>query len=547
LDGWEKLARQRDIAAYVVESRRHVHDAFAALPIFRRTREQALYNYCAVLEVESFKAAANQTQLFSAGRAAVESGIQAIPALFERCSPGQTDPQVDEILFSEAYNLFVFSRALEQVQYSFALADKGQFEIYVAKRDPRITFAYAVADSDITDTFRRSGELLERSGFAQPSGADAEAMAKAVADVRASLNEEIRFASPDRITYEYTPDLSARVARWAELLKNAVQWDLSPWVKLGEISLATLRRFWGAVLAISNTHDLAHLNACAGDCHKWAIGSRVNLRPRKEWIGILSAITGLSKDDTATILGWLTFDLGISAKTPMLQPFLEILSDQLCVPSLFLITNNFERNFLRLLNRHPALIGYSGAVNASKEPLALAEMSALFPGPTYRTKQQVVLPKTDADLVVYEGATGWVMILQHKWLIGPDTASESASNDDELNKGIRQGVLARDYWRREPGHLRNALSLPGDAPITNVEACVVCRGADATGFLAVPAIPVITETAFRSLLNPRCGLQTLWTLLNARPDLTEAVGRFRDVTYTVPLAGYEFVLPGLAL
>jgi len=91
--------RKRDIAAYVVESRRNIQNAFAALPIFRRTREQALYHYCAVLEVESYQAGANQVQHFSAGRAAVESSIRAIPALFERCGPGQTDTRIDEILF----------------------------------------------------------------------------------------------------------------------------------------------------------------------------------------------------------------------------------------------------------------------------------------------------------------------------------------------------------------------------------------------------------------------------------------------------------------
>jgi hypothetical protein len=74
----------------------------------------------------------------------------------------------------------------------------------------------------------------------------------------------------------------------------------------------------------------------------------------------------------------------------------------------------------------------------SKEPRALAEIAARFPEPDYRTKPQVVLPKTDADLVVYERATGCAIVLQHKWLIAPDTLNESASNDEELNSGARR-------------------------------------------------------------------------------------------------------------
>jgi hypothetical protein len=38
----------------------------------------------------------------------------------------------------------------------------------------------------------------------------------------------------------------------------------------------------------------------------------------------------------------------------------------------------------------------------------------------------------------------------------------------------------------------------------------------------------------------------LWELVNARPDLDESAQRFRDVKYTVSLAGFEFVIPGLA-
>ena len=401
-------------------------------------RELAIYHYCAVLEVESYKTEASQEKLFSAGRAAVESGIRAIPALFERCAPGATDPRIDQGLFSEAYELFVFSRAYEQVEYSLALADKGQFEIHVAKHDPRITLTYAATASDATDTFRRSSEILERAGLTRPSAGVEEGMATVI-EVRNCLDRGIRFTTPDRISYEYAADLSSLVTRWAKFLESEVGWELSPAIMLGAISLAELRRFWAAVLAVSNTHDLAHLSASGGDSRKWPIGSRVDLRTREEWVRTLSAISGLGTQATATALGWLTFDPRISAKTPMLQPFLEILPDQLCVPSLFLITNNFERNFLRLINRHPALLQYANAINTSKEPRALAEISALFPGPAYRTKPQVRIPTTDADLVIYEAATGWVLVVQHKWLIGPDTANESAANDDELSKGVRAG------------------------------------------------------------------------------------------------------------
>ena len=41
-------------------------------------------------------------------------------------------------------------------------------------------------------------------------------------------------------------------------------------------------------------------------------------------------------------------------------------------------------------------------------------------------------------------ASGFVLIVQHRWLIVPDTVNESSANDEELGRGVRQGRDARD-------------------------------------------------------------------------------------------------------
>jgi hypothetical protein len=261
---------------------------------------------------------------------------------------------------------------------------------------------------------------------------------------------------------------------------------------------------------------------------------------------VLTAVSGLPASSTTALVDWLTFSPAISSKTPMPQPFLALGSERLCVPYLFLAANNFERNLLKLINRHPNLLRYSNAVNKAKEPLALQQLSLLFPVPPFATKSQVLLPATEADLVIYEGASGWALILQHKWLIGPDTASESASNDDELSKGVRQALIAREHWRNNPNHLHRELGLHAHQTITNIEALVICRGAEPTGFFRAE-VPVLTESAFRSLLNPLSGLPTLWGRIVSRPDLNTAASRTEDVTYLVELAGYEFAMQGLEM
>lgn len=201
-----------DNVKFVLEARRKIDEAFAVSALFGRTREEALYHYCAILDVEAYKAQASQGQLFSAGRSAVESSIKAIPAILANCQGGKADVRINPVIFSEAYEFFVFSRDYEQVQYSFALAEKGQFEAQSVPGTRRIVFSYVSSDSDAIDTLRRSGELIERSGLGQPTTDDAVLMGPVVAKVQSTLERLIRFTAVDCISFEYSPERCRELA-----------------------------------------------------------------------------------------------------------------------------------------------------------------------------------------------------------------------------------------------------------------------------------------------------------------------------------------------
>jgi len=540
------VGQKRDGAAFVAEARREIDRSFEALPIFQRPRGQALYHYVAVLEVEAFKAGGDPSRFFGAHRSAVESSFHAIPGVVRRCARGTPEQlRIDRAVFGEAQELFVFSYKLEQVEYSLALAGKGQFEIHVAARDPRITFAYASQEADSADSLLRTHELTEKLGTA-PAQGEIERHATAVQMVRGCLEGAVSAIGPERITYEYTPDLTASVSEFARLCTMPQDWELPPDVSLGSFSLGGLRRFWAAVLAVSMAHELAHQIASGGDINKWPIGTIVNARKRDDWIALLSSIAELPSAMVSELFKLYIFDPAVSEKTPIIQPFLEVAPDDFCAPSLFLVGNDIERNFLKLVNRHPGLRRFVDAIRRAKEPLALSQLESLFLEPAFRTRKQVVLPGiTDADLVIYEHASGFVLIVQHKWLIAPDTINESSANDEELGRGVRQGRDACDCWRGSPAGLRTALGLPSTALITAMEGVVVCRGAEPTGFMSRTSPPIITEKAFRALLAPQPNLPALWAALNARPDQAASAKSFRDTTASLELAGYEFVIPVL--
>jgi hypothetical protein len=155
---------------------------------------------------------------------------------------------------------------------------------------------------------------------------------------------------------------------------------------------------------------------------------------------------------------------------------------------------------------------------------------------------------TDIDLLVSEIENNFVLVIQHKWLIGPDALNESISNDDRLVEGVTQATNSCEYLRNNPEFLRAQLELARHHEIQQVEGVVVCRGLDGTGFLEkAPNIPIITEPAFVDLMAGAKDLPTLWGRLTSRPDHRRAAARVADIKTKIELSDYEFVLPGLAV
>jgi hypothetical protein len=164
------MAVNRDKAMVVAEAKQRIAECFDGLAIFQRERGQALYHYCAVPEVEAFKAAGKPTVYFAVHRDAVESSFHAIPGIMQRCQKaGKSQPQMDQDVFAEAYELFQFSRRRESVEHNLQLAEKGQFDVFVAKRDPRITFVYADSAADSADTLLRTYGVDEAMGIQHSS------------------------------------------------------------------------------------------------------------------------------------------------------------------------------------------------------------------------------------------------------------------------------------------------------------------------------------------------------------------------------------------
>jgi hypothetical protein len=201
---------------------------------------------------------------------------------------------------------------------------------------------------------------------------------------------------------------------------------------------------------------------------------------------------------------------------------------------------------MKLLTRHPKLRPFVNSITSIKEPIALRDLAKLFAAPAFITEPTVVVAGvTDADLVVYERSSGFILVIQHKWLTAPESVRESSSNDERLKEGVNQAMKSRDAFRNDHSLLRNALHLSSSEIIFQIEGAVVSREAEQTGFLETPAVPIVLESAFVNLWNQSKSLAELWTNLNTRPDHTKAAANFDDTFAKFKLAGYCFIVPVL--
>jgi hypothetical protein len=72
---------------------------------------------------------------------------------------------------------------------------------------------------------------------------------------------------------------------------------------------------------------------------------------------------------------------------------------------------------------------------------------------------------------VYESSTGFALVIQHKWLIEPETVAESNSNDIQRSEGVLQAEKANQY---QTGPSRSEFEIPGHDCFNSHRAIRVC-------------------------------------------------------------------------
>jgi hypothetical protein len=529
--------------------RRELERKFEAFPLLKRDRATALYHFCVALELAPVPISDDADLELAKGRHVAETSMRAIPVIFGICHSASATPpfQVNPAVLAEADEFIAFTSRYDQIMYSFELADRGQFNVSYDPLEKQTVFTYASHDESAADTLLRTHE--RDSKIVDVSAADQAAAMQLHLEARTELNKTIFFTAPDAIGNPFSPAVLAVARKFADVVSRALRWEFPAELPIGNLTFRDVRRFWGALLSISMIHIGAHLLASQGGSQAMPRGSILPVKSREEWTGLIADLSGIGVGAVTEMLWWYTFDEKVSAATAPIQPFFEIAPGHLTVQLSLIPTLSIERNLQKLLSRHPILRKFYEQVKSAKEQIALEHLRGLFPKADFMVKPTIVIKDvTDADLLVYQRSSGFALVIQHKWLIAPETVKESGANDDELRKGAVQAVQSRDVFRNDHALVRRELGLPDDQKIDRVEAVVVCRGAEPTGFLGKQAVPIAVERSFEDLWKQSSGsLSELWNKLSTRPDHVEAASRYGDTALSITLGGLRFSLPMLSV
>lgn len=209
-----------------------------------------------------------------------------------------------------------------------------------------------------------------------------------------------------------------------------------------EYSVQEYYDFWVNLSALM----IAYLEACKvkyGRSQKRLRNSRILIMEPSEIADIVSKLGNISLDSSKNIVKDLVLDIQSRRPDIQVQPLVPTNARDLVLLSPHLIfTSNWEvcllRNWARLSTSK------YGEVVASKKVKLANQLATLLDGQNVKKaiNKEVVNNKDttigDIDLAVFDSESGYLALIQLKWLIEPDSFQEESNVREELIKGIEQ-------------------------------------------------------------------------------------------------------------
>jgi hypothetical protein len=549
------MSRQkRNPTEYLKRAEEQIDRGWKGLKIFQSDRAAALLKLVTAaddrMRLAFFSGVPVEAQLLTAVRPAQQGLNYGVRWINRRCkwSNSHIPEFVNEADAIEGVELLNYADAYDSAVLAFTNFHRGLYKPFLAARDPRITFQFSSEESDLDDTEKRAYELEEF--FAMPPEFSKDELSMPFSKLISMIPTKAEKQEGDRVSFRVNGELIEVLREVAESEMKMNPADIPVFWKFSGIPYENIRLYRGTLSALSYAHEFLHRSQIVSEIVGLGISSlafRMSVTELNQRISILS---GLDERVVERISQMFTFDGSIEHLDPICQPLLLANKRaEIIVPRAYVYASKWERNLLKLLAKNPLTKSEYDSFSSSKEEIAFDTLVPYIKGFGIVVKARVNIISngklvTDVDLLLFDPRDHLLLVVQHKWLIEPDSVNESKDCDQELLGGIRQAELAKQ-------HLSNALEackLMPEIPIEGfilVEGLVVCRGLEPSGFVREKDTPVVTEKWFKQQLAKSHCLGEIFRLAKDRPDRKNLSRDWTSIFKSVRIAGYELRIPAI--
>jgi len=360
----------------------------------------------------------------------------------------------------------------------------------------RVQMNNAEAEKRLATRFPSRESTKIRAMGRPPTAGDDPEIIRLFADIR----DRISPLGEGTFTF-YRPAVLAEALSVADRTISMLDRTLPTDWSIGPYTLEQFWRFWAVLSGLTMSQRMAATAVIAFLAPACAPLNTplVEMSPAS-LIAQVSAISGLTEKVAASIVSDLTYDPQLKGTDIMFQP-LVVAGDRCVVMPSIIEGSNAERNLIALWNKKPDRKSVYDTLSPKKEALFLTELSQMFREEHLHVKPRVKIGDlTDADLVVWCMRERMCLIIQAKWLYGPDSILEVLSHDRQLQAGAEQARVALDWVASHPeDFLRRCEMTPG--PINGVFACVISKVGAPTCYAFSADIPIVDIREFEAALH----------------------------------------------
>lgn len=511
--------------------------------LFKKSRDYVILNLLRVFE-DFIRLGGMATMLSStSSNVFINSGADwldmAMKWAYECCE--SNEPLNDLSVDSDIYMMIAEKISADASKYrgicdAFCLYSRNKQNVKMSKKGKRIEFQYTKSHDGKYEAYDFIRNDKEKNNHLN-NGGQFSIMMK-LEKLRPIIKSDL-YVCEDEVSYKLTDEKWSLVSSVVSEIMS-IKSELPDDWQFEKFTLGDLKKLWHVFLCLAFIHNLSCMSSNAAGA---GIKSSIMLKKYDEIEKIVLERSDLSAAKVKSMIDFLTYNSHLINGDVIWQPLILLNSNDYAISPSLIMTSNFERNFISLINKVDQK-SYS-RLSSGKETIMMKEISEkLKKYSSLKIEFSVKLPEglPDIDMLIFDEKSKCVALCEMKWLIETDSIQEVCARDEDIKKGIKQAEDINEYFMSERKTIIERTFKTVECEIETVCSCVITRNNVGTS-LNLDSIGVINENTFIELFECNSGdLSKVINHINEREYLPKIGKDYNVKKQKIRYAGFEFIV-----